>query len=164
MHANDGSLAENWVIERGGRQLDRANIAFGHHTGRSTGSPGLERVEPKRRCPPSVSARASDPPIRDRARALYVLLFANPLGFADAALNLDETVLECLAATPIMYYPDLLLLAESCTLVGRMREVIAARTIGEAEVLAWSATIPRVFIPLQVLLVLVNPAATPPVC
>ncbi|GMF47024.1 unnamed protein product [Phytophthora fragariaefolia] len=64
MHANDGTLAENWIIERGGWQLDRVNKAFG------------------------------------------------------------------------------------CTLVGRMREIIAALSIGEAEVLAWSATIRRAFIPL----------------
>ncbi|GMF58897.1 unnamed protein product [Phytophthora fragariaefolia] len=46
-----------------------------------------------------------------------------------------------------MHYPDILLLAESCTLVSRMREIMAARSIGEAEVLAWSATIRRTFIP-----------------
>ncbi|GMF26388.1 unnamed protein product [Phytophthora fragariaefolia] len=46
-----------------------------------------------------------------------------------------------------MHYPDILLFAESCTLVGRIREIMAARSIGEAEVRAWSATIRRAFIP-----------------
>ncbi|GMF55319.1 unnamed protein product [Phytophthora fragariaefolia] len=33
MHANDGTLAGNWIIERGGWQLDRVNKAFGYMLG-----------------------------------------------------------------------------------------------------------------------------------
>ncbi|GMF46664.1 unnamed protein product [Phytophthora fragariaefolia] len=33
MHANDGALSENWIIERGGWQLDRVNQAFGYMLG-----------------------------------------------------------------------------------------------------------------------------------
>ncbi|GMF45424.1 unnamed protein product [Phytophthora fragariaefolia] len=150
MHANDGTLAENWIFERGGWQLDRVNKAFGYMLGTTQVDQRVVRVlsgwSPKQgvRLP---SLHALDPPIRDRARALQALLFAGTLGFADTALNLDETVSECLAATLIMHNLDILLLAESCTLVGRMHEIMAARSIGKAEVLAWSATIRRTFIP-----------------
>ncbi|KAG3117093.1 hypothetical protein PI124_g4496 [Phytophthora idaei] len=34
MHADDGTVTENWIIERGGWQLDRVNKAFGYMLGR----------------------------------------------------------------------------------------------------------------------------------
>ncbi|KAG3082964.1 hypothetical protein PI124_g16634 [Phytophthora idaei] len=33
MHANNGTVAENWIMERGGWQLDRVNKAFGYMLG-----------------------------------------------------------------------------------------------------------------------------------
>ncbi|KAK1945118.1 hypothetical protein P3T76_003651 [Phytophthora citrophthora] len=88
---------------------------------------------------------ALDPPIRDRARALQVLLFANTLVFADSAPNLEEAVADCSTATVVMHYPDAVLLDDCSDLVCRMRGVIAEQSIGEAEVLTWSATIRRAF-------------------
>ncbi|GMF45381.1 unnamed protein product [Phytophthora fragariaefolia] len=67
--------------------------------------------------------------------------------FADSAPNLDDTVAEVLMATLVMLYPDVLLLCDSSELVTKMRKAMIARAIGEAEVLAWSATIRRAFNP-----------------
>ncbi|GMF30492.1 unnamed protein product [Phytophthora fragariaefolia] len=106
MHANDGSLAEHWIIERGGWQLDRVNNAFGYMVGTTQADQRVTRIlsgwSPKQdaRLP---SLHALDPQIRDRARTFQALLFAGTLGFADTALNLDETRSECLAATLIMH-------------------------------------------------------------
>ncbi|KAG3070876.1 hypothetical protein PI125_g22882 [Phytophthora idaei] len=33
MHINNGTVAENWIIERGGWQLDLVNKAFGYMLG-----------------------------------------------------------------------------------------------------------------------------------
>lgn len=144
MHANDGSLAENWIIERGGWQLDRVNKAFGYMLGSTQADQSVARTlsgwNPKEgaRLP---SLRSLEQPIRDRARALMASLFTCSLGFDDSSLNLDEDVAECLAATLFMNFSDLLLLAENCALISRMREAMSARTIGEAEILAWGACI-----------------------
>ncbi|GMF14929.1 unnamed protein product [Phytophthora fragariaefolia] len=112
MHATEGTLAENWIIERGGWQLDRVNKAFGYMLGTPQADQRVARVlsgwSPKQgaRLP---SLHALDPPIRDRAHTFQALLFAGTLGFADTALNLDETVSECFAATLITHYPDIVL-------------------------------------------------------
>ncbi|KAG6616095.1 reverse transcriptase [Phytophthora cinnamomi] len=44
MHANDGSLAENWIIECGGWQLDRVNKAFGYMFGTTQADQKVSRV------------------------------------------------------------------------------------------------------------------------
>ncbi|KAE8971643.1 hypothetical protein PR003_g27281 [Phytophthora rubi] len=156
MHDNDGSVAENWIIERGGWQLDRVNKAFGYMLGSTQADRNVSRVlsgwSPKKgaRLP---SLHALEQPIRDRATKFQALIFTNSMAFADTTLNLDEDVAECLVATLLMHYPDLLLLAETSALVTRMRETMAARAIGEAEVLAWSAAIRIAFDP---------PEKTPP--
>ncbi|OWZ02392.1 hypothetical protein PHMEG_00026057 [Phytophthora megakarya] len=69
---------------------------------------------------------------------LQALLFVNTVAFADAALNLDETVAECLAATLIMHY--------SCS-QRVIHEALSVKSIGEAELLAWSATVRSTFTP-----------------
>ncbi|KUG01946.1 hypothetical protein AM587_10000499 [Phytophthora nicotianae] len=150
MHANDGSVAENWIIERGGWQLDRVNKAFGYMLGSTQADQQVSRVlsgwKPKdgARLP---SLAALEQPILGRAQKLQSLLFSNTLGFDDDPLNIDEDVADVLAATFLMHYPDMLRLCEAAPLVLKMREAMAARTIGEAEVLAWSSSIRRVFMP-----------------
>ena len=148
MHANDGSVAENWIIERGGWQLDRVNKAFGYMLGTTQADQNVSRVlsgwSPKKgaRLP---SLHALEQPLRDRATKFQALIFTNSMAFADTALNLDEDVAECLVATLLMHYPDLLLLAETSALVSRMREAMTTQALGEAEVLAWSAAIRLAF-------------------
>ncbi|RAW29042.1 hypothetical protein PC110_g14580 [Phytophthora cactorum] len=44
MHANDGSLAEDWIIEQGGWQLDRVNKAFGYMLGATQAGQNVARV------------------------------------------------------------------------------------------------------------------------
>lgn len=44
MHANDGTLAENWIIQRGGWQLDRVNKAFGYMLGTAQADQRVSRV------------------------------------------------------------------------------------------------------------------------
>jgi len=150
MHANDGSVAENWIIERGGWQLDRVNEAFEYMLGTTQADQNVSRVlsgwETKKgaRLP---SLHALEQPLRDRATKFQALLFTNSMAFADSALNLDEDGAECFVATLLMHYPDLLLLTKTSALVSRMREAMAARAIGEAEVLAWSAVIRLAFDP-----------------
>jgi hypothetical protein len=91
MHANDGSLAENWIIERGGWQLDRVNKAFGTMLGTTQADQRVSRVligwRPKEgaRLP---SLTALEEPILGRARTLQALVLANTTGFPDSALNL----------------------------------------------------------------------------
>ncbi|KAJ8524136.1 hypothetical protein ON010_g16982 [Phytophthora cinnamomi] len=128
MHVNDGTLAENWIIERGGWPLDR-----GWKPKKGARLPSLCALEAQ---------------IRERARTLQALVFSNTLAFADSALNLDDTVADALTATLAMHYPDMLLLASQSTFVTRMREAMAARAIGETEVLTWSEAIRRAFTPL----------------
>jgi hypothetical protein len=150
MHANNGSVAEKWIIERGGWELSRVNKAFGYMLGSTQADQNVSRVlsgwSPKKgaRLP---SLHALEQPIRARASKFQALLFTNPMAVADTALNLDEDVAECLFAALLMHYPDLLLLAETTALVSRMREAMVVRAIGEAEVIAWSAAIRLAFDP-----------------
>lgn len=44
MHANDGSVAKNWIIERGCWQLDRVNKAFGYMLGTTQADQNVARV------------------------------------------------------------------------------------------------------------------------
>jgi hypothetical protein len=44
MHANDGSLAENWIIEHGGWRLDRVEKAFGYMLGMTQADQRMSRV------------------------------------------------------------------------------------------------------------------------
>lgn len=150
MHANDGTLAENWIIERGGWQLDRVNKAFGYMLGTTQADQQVARVlsgwKPKEgaRLP---SLRILEPSVLFRAQALHGLLFTSSLGFAEPGMNLNEDVAKVLSATLIMHYPDMLLLSREGALVARIRAAMSARAIGEAEVLAWSSTIRRAFMP-----------------
>ncbi|KAG2910413.1 hypothetical protein PC116_g27562 [Phytophthora cactorum] len=48
-----------------------------------------------------------------------------------------------------MHYPDMLHRCEGGPLVLKMREAMAGRSIGEAEVLAWSSSICRLLMPPQ---------------
>ncbi|POM70206.1 LOW QUALITY PROTEIN: Hypothetical protein PHPALM_13388, partial [Phytophthora palmivora] len=146
MHANVGSLTENWIIE--GWQLARVNKAFAYMLGTTQADQKVARVlsgwNPKdgARHP---SLRALEEPNLSRALKLQALFFANTLGFADPALNLDEELAEVLTATLVMHYPDMLLLADSSAFIVRMRASLAALAIGEAELLAWSVAIRRAF-------------------
>ncbi|KAG3008015.1 hypothetical protein PC120_g16500 [Phytophthora cactorum] len=152
MRANDGSVAENWIIERGGRQLDRVNKAFGYMLGSTQAdqqvSRGLSCWKPKdgARLP---SLAALEAPIIGRAHKLQELFFSNTLAFDDDTLNIDEGVVGVLTATLLMHYLDMLRLCEGGPLVLKMREAMAGRSIDEAEVLAWSSSIRRVFMPPQ---------------
>ncbi|GMF36648.1 unnamed protein product [Phytophthora fragariaefolia] len=116
MHANDGSLAENWIIERGGWQLDKVSNAFGYMLGTTQADQKMSRVlsgwKPKTWCTASVF---------ERPRATC------PDGHAS-----DD-------------HPDVLLRCDASELVTKMWKAMTARAIGEAEVLAWSATIRRAF-------------------
>ncbi|KAG2890095.1 hypothetical protein PC116_g17605 [Phytophthora cactorum] len=51
MHANNGTVAENCIIERGGWQLNRVNKAFGYMLGTTQTDQQVSRVlscwEPK---------------------------------------------------------------------------------------------------------------------
>ncbi|OWZ08926.1 hypothetical protein PHMEG_00018453 [Phytophthora megakarya] len=149
MHANDGSLAENWIFERGGWQLDRVNKAFGYMLGTTQADQKVARVlsgwKPKvgARLP---SPRALEKPIRARALNMQALLISNILDFAETALNIDEGVAGVLTVTLVIHYPDVLLLADDSAFVSRMRKAMAARSIGESEVLAWNEVIRRDFI------------------
>ncbi|KAG2782272.1 hypothetical protein PC129_g23650 [Phytophthora cactorum] len=104
------------------------------------------------------SLAALEAPIIGRANKLQKLLFSNTLGFDDDALNIDEGVADVLTATLLMHYPDMLRLCEGGPLVLKMREAMVERSIGEAEVLAWSSSIRRVFMPPQELKPLPSPA------
>ncbi|KAG2787351.1 hypothetical protein PC129_g6312 [Phytophthora cactorum] len=150
MHANDGSLAENWNIERGGWQLDRVNKAFGYMLGTTQADQNVARVlsgwRPKED-PRLPSLRALEYPVLARAEKLQALLFTNTLGFADHAMNLDEDVAKVLTATLTLHYLDMLVLSPDSAIVARVRDATSARAIGEAEVLAWSDTIRRAFTP-----------------
>ncbi|GMF25323.1 unnamed protein product [Phytophthora fragariaefolia] len=92
MHANDGTLAENGIIERGGWQLDRVNKAFGYMLGTTQADQRVARVlsgwSPKQgACLPSL--HALDPPTRDRARGLQALLWWSGIG--NFAVDLDPS-------------------------------------------------------------------------
>ncbi|KAE8976532.1 hypothetical protein PR003_g26110 [Phytophthora rubi] len=149
MHANDGTLAENWIIERGGWQLDRVSKAFGYMLGTTQADQKVSRVlsgwKPKdgARLPPLA---ALDPPVLARARKMQRLLFSNTIGFADTALNLDDDVADVLTATLFMHFPDMLRLCEESPFVTKVRETLAELNIGESELLAWSVTITRAFV------------------
>ncbi|KAG3059777.1 hypothetical protein PI125_g24992 [Phytophthora idaei] len=52
-----------------------------------------------------------------------------------------------LVATLFLLYPGMLRFCDSSPFVVKMREAMVARSIGESEVLAWSSTIRREFIP-----------------
>ncbi|EGZ23108.1 hypothetical protein PHYSODRAFT_324362 [Phytophthora sojae] len=142
MHANDGTLSENWIIERGGWQLDRVNMAFGYMLGTTQADQKVSRVlsgwKPKdgARLP---TLAALDTPILARARKLQQLLFSSTMVFADAALNLDDDVTDVLTATLFMHYPDI-------SPITKIRELLAERVIGESELLAWSVTISKAFV------------------
>ncbi|KUF84407.1 hypothetical protein AM588_10000687 [Phytophthora nicotianae] len=150
MHANDGSLADNWIIERGGWQLDRVNKAFGYMLGTTQADQKVARVlsgwNPKERAR-LPSLLVLEQPILARAQQLQTQLFTNTSAFSDSSLNLDVEVAEVLAATLIMHYPDMLVLSDTSAFIVRMREVMAVQAISEAELLAWSATINCVFAP-----------------
>ncbi|OWZ08466.1 hypothetical protein PHMEG_00018988 [Phytophthora megakarya] len=75
------------------------------------------------------SHHALDRPIRDCARDLQVLLFANTLAFADSALNLEGAVAECLTATVGMHCPNTLLLDDHSAPVCGMRGVMAEQSV-----------------------------------
>ncbi|KAG2897556.1 hypothetical protein PC129_g19914 [Phytophthora cactorum] len=148
MHTNDGSLAENWIIEQGGWQLDRVNKAFGYKLGTTQADQHVSRVlsgwHPKEgaRLP---SLRALEYPVVACAEKIQVLLFTNTLGCDDHTMNLEEDVAEVLTATLILHYPDMLVLSPDSAIVARIRDAMSARAIGEDEVLAWSDTIRRAF-------------------
>ncbi|EGZ22666.1 hypothetical protein PHYSODRAFT_330408 [Phytophthora sojae] len=149
MHANDGILAENWIIERGGWQLDRVNKAFGYMLGTTQADQKVSRVlsgwKPKdgARLP---TLAALDTPVLVRARKMQPLLFSSTMAFADATLNLDDDVADVLTATLFMHYPDMLVLCPSRPLITKIRELLAQRAIGESELLAWSVTINQAFV------------------
>ncbi|KAG2760220.1 hypothetical protein PC129_g8157 [Phytophthora cactorum] len=70
MHAYNGTVAENWVIERGGWQLDRINKAFGYMLGTTQADQQVSRVVSGWK--PKVGARlpslaALDTPVLGRA-------------------------------------------------------------------------------------------------
>ncbi|GMF21993.1 unnamed protein product [Phytophthora lilii] len=88
MHANDGSLAENWIIERGGWQLDRVNKVFGYMLGTTQADQRVARVlsgwSPKAGAH-LPTLQALDQPVLARAHQLQALLFSSSLLFADPA-------------------------------------------------------------------------------
>ncbi|POM59076.1 Hypothetical protein PHPALM_36196 [Phytophthora palmivora] len=135
MHTNDGSLAENWIIDRvtslrhtymlGTTQADQkvARVLSGWNSKDGTRHPSLRALEE-----PNLSC----------ALQQQALLFANTLRFANPALNLDEEFDEGFTSTLVMHYPDMLLLADSSAFIVRMRESLGALAIGVAELLAWA--------------------------
>ncbi|KAG3109093.1 hypothetical protein PI124_g8770 [Phytophthora idaei] len=146
MHVNNGTVAENLIIERGGSHLNRANKAFGYMLGTTQADQQVSRVlsgwDPKEGGRlPSLSALES--PILGRAMKMKAVLFASTVTFSDQSLNLDEDVADVLVATLFLHYPDMLRFCDSSPFVVKMREPMAARSIGESEVLAWSSTIRR---------------------
>ncbi|POM79642.1 Hypothetical protein PHPALM_2631 [Phytophthora palmivora] len=84
------------------------------------------------------SLRALEEPNLSRALKLQALLFRG-------TTNHGKELAEVLTATLVMHYPDMLLLADRSAFIGRMRESLAALAIGEAELLARSVAIRRVF-------------------
>ncbi|OWZ20983.1 hypothetical protein PHMEG_0004530 [Phytophthora megakarya] len=64
MHANDDSVAENGIIERGGWQLDRVNKTFGYMLSTAQADHRLSRVLSGWN--PKVGARLPSPPSLDR--------------------------------------------------------------------------------------------------
>ncbi|POM79213.1 Hypothetical protein PHPALM_3164 [Phytophthora palmivora] len=145
MHANVGSLAENWIIER-----DRVNKAFAYMWGTTLSDQKVVCVlsgwNPKDGARHPL-LRALKEPNLSRALKLQALCCVNTFVFADPALNLDEELAEALTATLVMHYPNVLLLANSSAFIVRMRESMAALAIGEAEQLAWRVAIRRAFTP-----------------
>ncbi|KAG3126543.1 hypothetical protein PI124_g23342 [Phytophthora idaei] len=165
MHANDGSVAENWIIERGGWQLGQVNKAFGYMLGSTQADQQVSRVLSGWKSKdgarlPSLAALGA--PISWRAHKLQEILFSNTLAFDNDTLNIDEGVADVLTATLLMHYSDMLRLCEGGQLILKMREAIAGRSISEAEVLAWSSSIRRVFMPPQELKPLASPARGDP--
>ncbi|POM64071.1 Hypothetical protein PHPALM_20456 [Phytophthora palmivora] len=96
MYTNDGSLTENWIIERvtslrhtymlGTTQADQkvARVLSGWNSKDGTRHPSL---------------RALEEPNLSRALKQQTLLFANTLGFANPAINLDEELNEVFTST-----------------------------------------------------------------
>ncbi|KAG3223227.1 hypothetical protein PC129_g6082 [Phytophthora cactorum] len=111
MHTNNGTVAQNWIIERGGWLLDRVNKAFGYMPETTQADQQVSRV------------------------------------LSDQSLNLDEGVADVLVATLFLHYPDMLHFCDSSPFVVKIREAMVVQSIGESEVLAWSSTIRREFIP-----------------
>ncbi|KAG4042477.1 hypothetical protein PC123_g22028 [Phytophthora cactorum] len=130
MHTNNGTVAQNWIIERGGWLLDRVNKAFGYMPETTQADQQVSRVlsgwEPKEE---------------------LAVLFASTVAFSDQSLNLDEGVADVLVATLFLHYPDMLRFCDSSPFVVKIREAMVVQSIGESEVLAWSSTIRREFIP-----------------
>ncbi|EGZ14223.1 hypothetical protein PHYSODRAFT_335888 [Phytophthora sojae] len=148
MHANDGTLAENWIFERGGWKLVRVNKAFGYMLGTTQADQKVSRVlsgwKPKDGRLPTLAAL--DTPVLVRARKMQQLLFFSTIAFADGALNLDDDVADALTATLFMHYPEMLVLCPSRPLITKIRELLAQRAIGESELLVWSVTINQAFV------------------
>ncbi|EGZ17402.1 hypothetical protein PHYSODRAFT_331382 [Phytophthora sojae] len=148
MHGNDGTLAENWIIERGGWQLDRVNKAFGYMLDTTQADQKVSRVlsgwKPKdgARLP---TLAALDTPILAHACELQQLLVSSTMAFADADLNLDDDVAHVLTATLFIHYPDMLVLCPSSPHITKIRELLAERAIGESELLVWSVAISLAF-------------------
>ncbi|KAG2920487.1 hypothetical protein PC116_g16147 [Phytophthora cactorum] len=86
MHANNGTVAENWIIKRSGWQLDRVNKAFGYMLGTTQADQQVSKVlsgwEPKEGARlPSLSALEN--PILGRAMKMKAVLFASKVTFSD---------------------------------------------------------------------------------
>ncbi|OWZ12227.1 LOW QUALITY PROTEIN: hypothetical protein PHMEG_00014644 [Phytophthora megakarya] len=88
--------------------------------------------------------RVLEEPSLSRAQKLQGICFASTLVFSDTPLNRDEAVAQVLTATLVMHYPDMLMLSDMRSSV---RVAMTAPSIGEAEVLAWSVEIRKVFSP-----------------
>ncbi|KAG3187663.1 hypothetical protein PC128_g12533 [Phytophthora cactorum] len=78
---------------------------------------------------------------------MKAVLFASTVAFSDQSLNLDEGVADVLVTTLFLHYPDMLRFCDSSPFVVKIREAKVVQSIGESEVLAWSSTIRREFIP-----------------
>ncbi|KAG3024535.1 hypothetical protein PC121_g9278 [Phytophthora cactorum] len=139
MQANDGTVAENWIIERGGWQLDRTNKTFSYMLGTTQADQQVSRVLSGRK--PKDGARlpalaALYTPVPSRPLKRQALLFTNTMEFTDQALNLDEDVAEVLTAALVLHYSYMLRLCDHSPFVTTMREAMSARAIVESELLA----------------------------
>ncbi|OWZ21477.1 hypothetical protein PHMEG_0003982 [Phytophthora megakarya] len=121
MHANDGSLTENWLIEQGGWQLDRVNKTSGYMLDTTQADQKVARVlsdlKPKDGAK-HLCLRVLEEPSISRALKLQGILFAITLVFSGTPLNRDEVVAQVLKATLVMHYPDMLMLSDSNPFIG----------------------------------------------
>ncbi|OWZ00829.1 hypothetical protein PHMEG_00027900 [Phytophthora megakarya] len=120
MHANDGTVAENWIIERGGWQQDRVKKAFEYMLGMTQADQQVSRALSQGQHTFAIARSTRTAGVHPRSKAPEPPL-ANTMLSDDETLNLDEDVADVLLATLLMHFPDVLHLSERCPLIEKIQ-------------------------------------------